>query len=98
MMIYKDTTKEEIQARVDDLQAQVDPLLKELDELNQRLLEMSSPFKVGDEIAWNGGKRRGRVLSIRRWYGNECSWVVRNIRKDGSEGSKQTVYSYQVKE
>ena len=86
----------EIKLRIAELEAVIEPLQRELDKMKRQLLEMSSKYKAGDIITWNGGKRRGMVLEIRRWCGNDFYYVVRNIRKDGTEGEKAKVYSYMM--
>ena len=87
-------SEQEIKERIMRLEIEIKPLHVELAELKKRLLEMKSPFQVGDVISWNEGKRRGRVLEIRLWCCDEPCWKVRCIRKNGSEGSTEMVRSY----
>lgn len=96
-MATEKTTKE-IKARIKSLESAIAPLQCELDGLRKQLLEMASPFKVGDVITWNGGKRRGRVVEIGEWCCGEPCWFVRSIRKDGSEGKKAKVRPYNIEE
>lgn len=87
-------SEQEIRRRIAQLEIEIKPLQVEIAALKQKLLEMKSQFKVGDVISWLGGKRRGLVLEIRNWCGDEPCWKVRSIRKDGSEGAVEVVRPY----
>ena len=86
-------TKLDLQLRIDRLRETIKPLQDELNATERQLLEVISPFKVGEIIEWASGKTvaRGRVVDIRRDYGDGCCWKVRRIRKDGSDGEKMDI-------
>jgi len=82
---------DQIKSRISELDAAIGPLSDERSRLNQELLEMGSPFGVGDKIQWKG--KTGIVRKIIRWV-DEPMWVVQAILKDGSLGSGVKVYPY----
>lgn len=84
--------KEKIEARIDELQALIKPLADEVATLRQELILIASPFKVGDIISWQNG--RGRVVRVAEWVCGSPCWTVIRIRKDGTEGTKVTVYPF----
>lgn len=86
----------ETRAKIVELEMEVGPLLKAKAELQQRLLEIRSPFRVGDIISWSAGskQRKGQVVAIKAWVCGDPMWHVHNIRKDGSLGSIFEVRTY----
>ena len=84
---------EEIEARLKQLDAQLAPLYSEQRMLMQRQLELRAEFKCGDVIEWECG-RRGRVIRLVPWI-DRVAYVVRSIRKDGSEGGEHKIHPYQ---
>ena len=67
--------------------------------LQSRIAEHYSQFKCGDAIQWGNGKRRGRVMQIVCGISlTSPKWKVAVLRKDGSEGRKTTVYSWDTPE
>jgi uncharacterized protein YijF (DUF1287 family) len=82
--------------RISELDALIEPLTKERAQLKQNILESKSKFKVGDIITWRNGKHKGRVTSIGSWCLGEPIWNVVVIRKDGSDGIRRTIRSYET--
>ena len=73
----------ELEGQLEELKQHLSPLLAECRRLEREILLAKSQFKIGEVILWEG--RRGRVVDVRPWL-DGVSWVVRRIRKDGSEG------------
>lgn len=86
-------TAEEIESRLKQLDAQLAPLYSEQRMLLQRQLELRAGFKCGDVIEWSDGRYQGRVICLLPWL-DEVGYVVRRIRKNGSEGGECKVYPF----
>lgn len=92
-------TKQEefIRAEISDLEAQLEPLQAAVDERRERLLEVLSPFAVGDIITWQAGgvnkSRKGRVIELGWWVGDP-KWKVRRIKNDGTFGAECWIFPY----
>ena len=86
-------TVEELEAEIKRLDELIAPLSDKRAECKQAILNMKSPFKAGDIIEWNGG-RRGRVEQVIPWVCGYPMWSVTRIRKDGSDGEKVQVREY----
>ncbi len=79
------------------LKAQIDPLATEAARLRQLILELKSPFKVGDVIQWAYGRdkiRKGRVIEIIEWVCEDPMWRVILIKQDGTDGGIVEVRHY----
>jgi len=85
----------ELKAEIKELKAQIAPLHDRVMACEADIMEMLSPFKVGDLITWDAPGRKGRVEEIRRWVADEPMWIVRNILKDGMEGKTSEIHGYQ---
>lgn len=83
----------QLQAEIDRLTSQIEPLEDERKRLQQQLLELQSPFKPGDVIEWNKGRRKGRVVKVEATSCGGQMWIVRRILKRGNDGFTETVYS-----
>lgn len=90
-------TLQDIEARLAELEKSIAPLMEERSQLKQARLACLSPFKVGDSIRWEGGRYQGRVVDILSWLDSPM-WLVRIIRRDGTDGTERKVYPYQQPE
>lgn len=87
-------TIQEIEKEIAELNNQIEPLIERRVKCEDELLTLKSQFKIGDVIIWRG--RKGRVEGIKEWCCGKPMWIVRNIRKDGTDGSKCYVRDYQA--
>lgn len=87
----------QLRQRIEEINRIVEPLIREKAQLEQQLVELKSPFAVGDVIQWNVGRKFkvGQIEGIRSWGGDSLMWVARVIRIDGSDGAQCNVYRYQ---
>lgn len=102
LMTDLDKSIQELKNNLDAAEAQCQLIrlkLRPLLEIKQGLIY---GFKTGDRITYTRGRRRAlglvdRAARIRCGDGMD-SWRVLRIRKDGSLGSAETVYSFQKPE
>lgn len=93
----KDEQIKELEHEIAQLSAQIEPLHERREQLKQQIIELKSPFKVGDKIRWVWGSsqtRMGTVVEITSWVCGTPKWKVRNIRKDGTEGDLVEVLEF----
>lgn len=81
-------------------QAEIGRLREEELRLKQRIVARHAIAQVGELIEWDFGSkgqvRRGKIESMRAWNSSltEVEYLVRVVRKDGSEGDLKHVYPY----
>jgi len=82
--------------RIKEIESIVDPLLEERSGLLNKIMEVNSPFKIGDVIEWVVGKVKwtGEVIRIAYFVKPTLCWEVKVIRKDGSYGACKMAYHY----
>lgn len=85
----------EIQEDLYQVNMTLRPLLETKRDLEVELMWAKSPLQAGDVIEWGSpkGRRKGTIIGAHRW-GEKCSWMVRFIRTDGTDGSVVNVYPY----
>ena len=83
----------ELNERIATLEGQKEQIQAELNPLYQQRAEDSCPFKVGDILVDERG-RRARLMKIRPgWRGVPSMWG-QFLRKDGSEGREGELYGF----
>ena len=93
-------TKKELKqlaSQIKDLEAKIADLDKKRFELETQYLSAISGVAVDDVIEWKAGNRtwRGRVIRLIDGGCGDVEFRVRVIRKDGTEGDRVRVYSFQ---
>lgn len=82
----------EREARIELLKRQVSAIEEEIFSLTQQMLAEKAVAPIGGIIEW--GKFRGRVTAYRQWIGDEASYVVTRLLKNGGDGICCTVYPF----
>jgi tetrahydromethanopterin S-methyltransferase subunit G len=77
-----------------DLEKSLDEIARQLNFVDDEIMRLKAQFKIGDTITWDTGVRRGIVEGYFDWV-EQVGYLVTNLRKDGTEGSKARIRPYQ---
>jgi hypothetical protein len=74
------------------LEGEIENKENQLRDVERKICELRAKFKIGQIIYWR--KHRGRIVGYETWCVDEVTYIVIQIKKDGTDGKKARVYPF----
>ena len=80
-------TIEELKVRLAELDASLAAVNDERDTVRNEIARLSTTFKVGDRVTWEGCKATYQIMAIRPGWSSTPKIMGAKIKKDGTPGA-----------